>query len=451
MIKMACRIFTIGILSLTLMVLSSFLPGGKYCPMRLELGQEHFPAPPAIYPFGQSYALPNFARKYNFECAMCHKEGVFPRLNDIGYKFRRAGYRLPEEIGKPQTKKFAFGDYFSAAAQDSFHVTSEGDSTTGDRNNNAAFEPGEFGFFPLTGSLGKYWGTRGELTVTTDGEIEVENSQVRFVYGNDHNFLMVRGGVFHPLEGYFGSDDPLGLNFPLFMMTSANRNQDDLFTIEDFNFLGLTAGYTYKNSNISVTLTNSIRPDISDDELDGSRLVFEGNSPADVQVNFTQLLGTKGSGITFYYNTGNTRLPQDPQGFIDGTNDALFSDRFQRWALFGSYFPLERLGLLTGASIGRDKYFDPGIGAVAGSFTSWGVFGEVDYYPLTGLGLGGRYDYFDPAVDFQNNIQAASFFVNYVPVRFLQVILDYQYQRQQMEPSGFSDSHNLITQLMFIY
>lgn len=38
-------------------------------------------------------AIPAFARKYGFDCSMCHSS--YPRLNDLGARFRDNGYRLP--------------------------------------------------------------------------------------------------------------------------------------------------------------------------------------------------------------------------------------------------------------------------------------------------------------------------------------------------------------------
>lgn len=38
-------------------------------------------------------AIPAFARKYGFDCSMCHAS--YPRLNDFGRRFRENGYRLP--------------------------------------------------------------------------------------------------------------------------------------------------------------------------------------------------------------------------------------------------------------------------------------------------------------------------------------------------------------------
>jgi hypothetical protein len=64
-------------------------------------------------------AMPMFARKYEVGCAYCHT--TIPRLNQTGFKFRAAGFRLLETVGKPEpAKKFELGDNFSARIQTRF-------------------------------------------------------------------------------------------------------------------------------------------------------------------------------------------------------------------------------------------------------------------------------------------------------------------------------------------
>ncbi len=48
-------------------------------------------------------AMPVFARKYGVACTFCHT--TIPRLNAIGYKFRAAGFRLADSIGKAEPEK----------------------------------------------------------------------------------------------------------------------------------------------------------------------------------------------------------------------------------------------------------------------------------------------------------------------------------------------------------
>ena len=51
-------------------------------------------------------AVPAFARRYGADCMLCHSP--YPRLNNYGQKFRRLGYRLPDEFtqGTPKDGKF---------------------------------------------------------------------------------------------------------------------------------------------------------------------------------------------------------------------------------------------------------------------------------------------------------------------------------------------------------
>lgn len=61
--------------------------------------------------------MPSFTRKYRVPCEACHDAPTYPRLNDFGYKFRRAGFRLPEEIGQDVSADFNLGDYFAGRIQ----------------------------------------------------------------------------------------------------------------------------------------------------------------------------------------------------------------------------------------------------------------------------------------------------------------------------------------------
>src|SRR5450759_2603304 len=48
-----------------------------------------------------SNAIPAFARKYGFNCNMCHSG--FTRLNDLGQRYRDNGYQIPGQEGKEKT------------------------------------------------------------------------------------------------------------------------------------------------------------------------------------------------------------------------------------------------------------------------------------------------------------------------------------------------------------
>ena len=55
---------------------------------------------PLVIP-GPGRAIPAFARKYGFNCMMCHT--AYPKLNDWGQRFRDNGYQLPGQVGKEKT------------------------------------------------------------------------------------------------------------------------------------------------------------------------------------------------------------------------------------------------------------------------------------------------------------------------------------------------------------
>jgi hypothetical protein len=49
----------------------------------------------------QSKAIPTFARKYGFNCNMCHTS--FTKLNDFGQRYRSQGYQIPGQAGGEKT------------------------------------------------------------------------------------------------------------------------------------------------------------------------------------------------------------------------------------------------------------------------------------------------------------------------------------------------------------
>src|SRR5512140_2998948 len=48
-----------------------------------------------------SMAIPAFARKYGFNCNMCHT--AYTKLNDFGQRYRENGYQIPGQAGGEKT------------------------------------------------------------------------------------------------------------------------------------------------------------------------------------------------------------------------------------------------------------------------------------------------------------------------------------------------------------
>src|SRR5256712_9446477 len=152
---------------------------------------------------------------------------TLPRLNETGYKFRAAGFRLLEEIGKAEEKKFELGDYFAARLQAryDYQATNQPNSapvanviggTPGPRTTTNALSFQEFTLYPLTGSWGKYFGSLAELSTSPEDVFEIENAYVRFVFGKSDKFFTSRVGILQPWEGFGASDRPFSNARPFF-------------------------------------------------------------------------------------------------------------------------------------------------------------------------------------------------------------------------------------------
>lgn len=174
----------------------------------------------------QAWAMTNFARKYSVACTYCHTQ--IPALNENGYKFRAAGFRTPDEIGKDDNKKFDLGDIFAARLQGRYdtQVTNQPngarganllpDGSPGPRTTTNAFSFFEATLYPLTGAWGKYFSSLSELSVSPEDVFEIENAYVRFTKGIAEKFFSARIGVFHPWEGFGASDRPYDNSRTLF-------------------------------------------------------------------------------------------------------------------------------------------------------------------------------------------------------------------------------------------
>ena len=178
---------------------------------------------------GSAVAMPMFARKYGVGCNYCHT--TIPRLNLTGFKFRAAGFRLVEDVGKPDTEKaFELGDYFAARIQSRFDsqatnqpngapITNCPGGVCGARTTTNAMSFMEATFYPLTGSWGNHFGSLSELSVSPEDVFEIENAYVRAITGSEKKFFTSRFGVFHPWEGFGASDRPFSNGRTLFQVS----------------------------------------------------------------------------------------------------------------------------------------------------------------------------------------------------------------------------------------
>jgi hypothetical protein len=123
--------------------------------------------------------LPLFARKYKFECVMCHV--AFPRLNKFGMEFRQRGYRLEGAEGTSPWEEDSFP--LSLVGNVGFAYTkTDTDDGTGGRG---SFSTSRFGQnaveFHSAGTLAKKVSFRFDNGFTSDvGFLQSGQAWVQF-------------------------------------------------------------------------------------------------------------------------------------------------------------------------------------------------------------------------------------------------------------------------------
>lgn len=377
-----------------------------------------------------SFAMPNFARKYNMSCSGCHN-GV-PRLNEFGFKFRAAGFRTPDEIGNAETST-NISDYIAARTQVRADWNQTESPSGAITRNSKQLTFYELTFYPITGAFAKNYSSLVELTFLPDETAEIENGYVRYDNGDDKSFFSVRAGVMHPFEGYGASDRPLSLSRPIFQTSKAASS---VFKPWGYDEVGLELGYDIGNTSLRGTVFNGINATGAPAQGGGlTKSSGMSYNNKDIQLFATQRLTDNGGGVSGYLYTGWV----DPSPTVQ--------NMFQRYALYASY-PVEKAFLLAGFQSGRDKF----CGSGAADVNSSGFFGEADYNPSEPLWLGVRYDGFDPSTDVDDNqIQAVTTFANYSLDSGLQFISEYQFKDSKQGSVGSQKDHSLQLRMIFIY
>ncbi len=387
-----------------------------------------FPVAP-IHPTS-TQALPMFARKYGLPCSSCHTSP--PRLNEAGYAFREAGFRMPEEIGSVTEEPFDIFDYISARIQ---LRADEGRSKVGSQTSSKhEFLVQALEFYPFTGSWGKYFSSNIKVTFAPVGSpaVAIENAYAKVNNGNENRSVAGRVGIFHPYDGYGASDNPATISRPFFQTNPANFEQSTFFRTWGFDQAGAEIGLDYHRTSIRFALLNGLVLSKEDGKFvataaQGGPLTKPSAGPnhhgPDFQVFVNHVLHPGGGGVSFHYYHGNLALPMSG-------NEKFFRNYFDRAAVYGSYPVAKRLHLFAGYQRGRDRR------ATGATFSSAGAFAEVSVpiHKLTEAGV--RYDWFDPALTKQDNSQRGT--TAYVNVWFysqLRIVAEYQHKATRLQPA----------------
>ncbi len=391
-------------------------------------------------------AMPNLARQYDAGCQTCHT--IIPRLNRTGYEFRRAGFRNPDEIGmkrdvdsRRDSSDFNVGDYFSARLQMNASFDSKDDGVSDSNDNNFKLLFKEFTLYPLTGAFLENWGSLSEISGGTD-EIEVENAYLRYTSGNENGFFEARAGIFHPFEGYGASDRPISLSRPLIQTKGTmNANGDENgWHPWGFDEAGAEVGFSRGGTSLSVTAFNGLIEN-ADDPAQGGKLRKAKGSPTDKDMDFqvfaNQFIGETDAAISAYYYNGRISLG-DPANLAQ--ND------FWRAAGYVT-IPYQNFRLMGAYSAGRDTYTP-----TDADVDNQGFFVEVDDYVNDGLGVGARFDFFDPNTDVDNDATTGvAAFVNRPLNNGIQFIAEYKYTKTEQGTNPDVKDNSVNCRMIYIF
>ncbi len=411
-------------------------------------------------------AMPMFARRYNVPCSTCHTSP--PRLNETGYKFRAAGFRMPEELGYAPDKNQDLLNHIGFRLQPRVLLmhSAIGKATQTENEIELFASEGYLWYGPIS----KHFSASAKITLWPEESTETEQHErleggLRFVYGKPDSFIDIRAGVPHPHEGFGGSESYSVANTKPFIqeLKTANFNQDTFFTPLGLHQMALTFGYYHKRTTIRGAVSSGMRLllDHDKDEMESfgrkeplTKSMEGSRGGPDFQIFFNQILHPDGGNLSVYYYNGRSMLPrldllpqrQRTDPFDDATrltneeahNLTFFKNNFQRLAFYAGY-PIKKVSLLGGIQYGRDNI------NTGGTFSSLGYFAEGNVKIFNDISVVGlRFDWFDPArIKQDNEITGITPYVNVWLWSQLRIAAEYQYQVTKRGPIDLDRKDNI--------
>lgn len=348
-----------------------------------------------LFEMRSAEAIPAWARRYNADCTMCHT--MLPRLNTMGHKFRRLGYRMPDEfdtagadIAWDELAKVA--NYIAARGRGRVVYTNA-------KGTPATFSFSEGGKPDVTlfyaGPVSRNFSFFFELPFEPAGELEV--GQIMANFGSSDRFFFSRIGQFHQFSrvGYGGLDRPIGLSNPQVFDVRVNGFRPRLDNV------GVEMGFSAGNFTGLIQATNGITA-TGGAAMEGT----DPNKAKDLGVLFEYLIPDRDASVSLLYVYGRAPMPltdADADGDIDDALAGSTGTRYHRIYVFADH-TFEPLGLkpLIGGGIGFDNQFITGLGTTAAALLtasnsrSWFSFVELDQRLNEDLYADVRFDYYDP-------------------------------------------------------
>lgn len=416
----------------------------------------------------EASAMPQWARRYGVDCTVCHT--TVPHLTQTGYKFRRAGFRMPDEIGA-EAKLNGLGDLYSVRVREDFSVTAaatDGKAANGKVAPTNEFLFNELTFYPISGAWGKYWGAETELTFMPDELPEVENGYARAtVPVNQDLFVTARAGIFHPFEGFGGSDRPISNFRPNFQnnaaaTTVAGTKFDSRVLLWGQDQQGLELGATWKDTTVSLAIVNGYNAaldaaDSAKRNTPGSPVTHDDDKNRDFIFFFNQFIGDKAAVSAEYLNgKSNWGYTGVPPGSLTDARFAkdtgvpavpTWTNNYQRLAVYGSYdlLPKNKADLMGGWEIGQDHRPNALVATDnSDRFNSTGWYLEMNSKLHDHLTAAARYDTFRPSLRDAGNRISAVTLTAVMPFEYVKFMLDYQMKRTQKTGAAKDVTNNTI-------
>ncbi|MBI3996996.1 MAG: hypothetical protein HY352_04985 [Candidatus Omnitrophica bacterium] len=273
-----------------------------------------------------AWAIPAFARKYGVSCNVCHRPNV-PRLNDYGHRFRKLGYRVPEEVGQqPEYKEI--GNFISMRGRMRYDYEDfeRGRNTSGFRWNDATL------FY--AGSVTKNLSSFFEWEWEDENEIGL-NGQFSWLFGGPDRYAQIRLGQMHTLSrvGWAGFDRPSGISTTDVIGSTLTTTAVPFTLAKDQRGLELAVGL-----NPDIRLIGQILNGL-DTSGSGTTGTRDNDTSKDVLLAYEHMLGKHGSGVTgvFYRGTWHQAAGTVVSGTALPDDNAFTKFNFYRYGLTGSF------------------------------------------------------------------------------------------------------------------
>jgi hypothetical protein len=358
-------------------------------------------------------------------CSGCHQPAV-PRLNAFGFKFKWAGYRLPEEIGD-KMEVSDVSDYLAARLRFQYKFS----KTEGSSPSTSEFVLSDATLF-AGGAFGRHFGAFMEFEHAV-GETELVN-HVMGVWGSAENYGGARAGQMHWLlrGAVAGFDRPTGLSSPTPLSTPVTSALPFKFSTDQ---LGLEGFWVRGNNRFSAEVLNGVRETgIGDEGYDRAK---------DLAVIDQFLFDKHGSGITAVGYLGR----------IQGADPSApgLTSKFTRLAVSANKI-FGAAEAMAGYVYGKDTDLPVGGGS---AFSNESVKGQGFWVyggytvPSNKLTLFGRYEFVDPNTDISDNGKSRFVAGTVLPVNvpeYLRFTVEYTLDKPQL--SGSKATHGLVGEVM---